>query len=203
MNLSSTINALDKITTFRFFFLYGSFILLLDSSMICFTNTSLTKLTIESMTKNLGFLLLFLMAFSLIASVVPSTIHFLLKLICSIVPKKNEEYYTKEQYIDENTLLIHALKEKDKLAYDYLKDEKEQYDKLITLEKFAILFISSFATNYFFSNSLVSQLEIYLNTNRFFSIIVLLLCVALIIFMHTVICTINHKIYYPQNEKIE
>ena len=203
MSLSSTINALDKMITFRFFFLYGSFILLLDSSMLFFINTSLIQLTLEAITKNLSYFLLFLMAFSLIASVVPSIIDFFLRWICSFFPKKGEEYYSNEQYIDENTLLIHALKEKDKLAYDYLKDEKEQYDKLITLEKFAILFLSSFAANYFFSNSLVSQLEIYLNTNRFFSIIILLLCVALIIFMRAIICTVNHKIYYPQNEKTE
>ena len=161
LNLNVIVGSLERIATFRFFFLFSSFIMIFEIVTIFFLDINITKIDFNFIKNELGYLLISIAIFSLMANIIPSVLSYLIGFIC-----KNREIiqFEKENYIDKDDLLIKALKNQNSIDFQYLQQHGEEENSLQSLKNYALLFSSSLTINYFFSNSMINNLELYLNT---------------------------------------
>jgi len=64
-----------------------------------------------------------------------------------------------------------------------------------------LLFSFSILINYPFYNSIMKNIEIYLNTNMWLSLFIGLLSISLFLFIQMVLCDFTDRVYYPINKK--
>lgn len=195
MNLNSTVNNLEKIATFRFFFLYTSFIMIFEIVMIFFTQNNITNINFQFIKNETGYILVSIAIFSLIANIIPAMLSYIIGLFC-----KNREIiqFEKDNYIDKDKLLIRALKKQSSVDYQYLHKHKEEKKYLEDLKNNALLFSFAIVSSSFFAHSIMSNIEIYLDTNFFLTILFGLLGLSLFLFIQMVLCSFTDRVYYPK-----
>lgn len=195
MNLHSVINSLEKIATFRFFFLYTSFIMIFENVILFFMDTNIAKVNLEFIKNEVGYILISIALFSLIANVIPATLSYLIGLICR---DREIIQFEKDNYLDKDELLIQALKNQNSIDYQYLQQHKEEEIYLQSLKNYALLFSFALVSNFFFTNSIMKNLEVYLNTSFMLTAVFGILGIALFLFIQMVLCNFTDKVYYPK-----
>ena len=195
MNLNSVVNNLEKISTFRFFFLFSSFIMIFEIISIFFLNTNIMNVDFDFIKNNVGYILILIAIFSLLANIIPLTLSYFIRLVC-----RNREVIQseKDNYIDKDDLLIKALKNQNSVDYQYLQQHEEEESNLQGLKNYSLLFSFTLFINYFFTNSIMKNLEIYLKTHFLLTIFFSILGFALFLFIQIVLCTFTNKVYYPK-----
>ncbi len=169
--------------------------MIFENIILFFLDTNITKVNFEFIKDYIGYILITIVLFSLIANIIPATLSFFIGFICK---DRKIIQFEKENYLDKDKLLIQALKNQNLVDYQYLQQHKEEEIYLQSLKNYALLFSFSLASNSFFTNSIMQNLEEYLNTNFMLTAIFGILGIALFLFIQMVLCNFTDKVYYPK-----
>jgi hypothetical protein len=189
---------LEQASSLKFFFLFTSFYLIIESFFLLTIGESLMSLNLTKLKEHFAYILYGISIFALFASIVPSIFFYILTMLfirfgCSLEVIDFE----KENYINDNDLLKRSLQNNSSVEYQLLKDKEIMIEESDNFLKYAILFSLSILINLFMPNSTLEIVEGYLNTYSFLSFITALLGFALVVYIKLIICGVNSKVYYP------
>ncbi|MFC5707600.1 hypothetical protein [Aeromonas eucrenophila] len=150
---------LDKADDFKYFVLLGTFIMILDSSLIQANNISLLNMTwgdIE-LKITIGDILVFICFFSLYITFIITTIKFCILGIAMSLPTKILMFFNstsvdrqpRRECIHVSRLKSMAIRENNSIAYDVVKEEQKEKDSNRQLERYCLAFLVASLVNYF------------------------------------------------------
>lgn len=153
---------LNKVDDFKYFVLLGTFVMMLDSTLIKANNISLLKMTWSDIESNvtIGNSLVFICFFSLYITFITTTIKFCFLGIAMSLPSKIFMFFnstsidrqSRRESIHVYRLESMAIRENNSIAYEAVKEKRQKKDSNRQLERYCLAFLVSSLINYYSSS---------------------------------------------------
>lgn len=159
---------LDKVDNFKYFALLGTFVMMLDSSLIHIHNTSLLAMKWNDLDSKItiGEALSFICFFSLYITFIVTSIRIFISIIVSVLPIKVWEFFnsdisntpSKNNHIHIWELESIAVKTNNSTAYDVVKARRQDINSNFQLERYCLAFLVASIVNIIISTEEVKSL---------------------------------------------